>query len=276
MNDVDYLLYALIPVFVLPHAFRRPLRGRSWLFWTVLLLVSNLLLVFLPLSSGDARSLALVAALFVVTAATTVIARTVPQSYLAGTLTFVVNGIVTVAVFGNPFWLNEWNAAVSAAVHSIALSSVLTRNVSEANMHAFLVYLLGIWIATVEVNGPIALFLKTTRLMPQPPSKFSAAPPAGSEKAPEPVGGTPPGGGDASDVVGEPARGRVIGIMERGIVFVLVLTNNLSALGLVLAAKGFARFRQLDDRDFAEYVLIGTLLSIASALVVGLCMKAVL
>ncbi|MFP4432374.1 MAG: hypothetical protein ACOCW6_05740 [Spirochaetota bacterium] len=40
---------------------------------------------------------------------------------------------------------------------------------------------------------------------------------------------------------------------------------DLSALGMVLVAKGIVRFQQLDDRDFAEYVLIGTLLSIFAA-----------
>jgi len=33
------------------------------------------------------------------------------------------------------------------------------------------------------------------------------------------------------------------------------MTGNAAAIGFVLAAKAFARFKQLDDRDFAEYVL---------------------
>jgi hypothetical protein len=33
----------------------------------------------------------------------------------------------------------------------------------------------------------------------------------------------------------------------------------------VIAAKTLARFRQLDDRDFAEYYLLGTLASVAIA-----------
>ena len=51
---------------------------------------------------------------------------------------------------------------------------------------------------------------------------------------------------------GELARGRLIGI-----------------LGFVVAAKALARFRGLDDRDFAEYFLIGTLASLLHAVVVG-------
>jgi hypothetical protein len=35
---------------------------------------------------------------------------------------------------------------------------------------------------------------------------------------------------------------------------------------LVIAAKTLARFRQLDDRHFAEYYLVGTLASVTLAL----------
>lgn len=35
----------------------------------------------------------------------------------------------------------------------------------------------------------------------------------------------------------------------------------INVVALLIAAKGFARFRQMDERAFAEYVLIGTLAS---------------
>jgi len=47
-------------------------------------------------------------------------------------------------------------------------------------------------------------------------------------------------------------------------------------MGLVLAAKALTRFRALDDRDFAEYVLIGTLASILFALLVGIALRFVM
>lgn len=56
-------------------------------------------------------------------------------------------------------------------------------------------------------------------------------------------------------------RGRVIGILERVLIYYFVLNGHLSAVGFVLAAKGVTRFKELDDREFAEYFLIGTLLS---------------
>jgi hypothetical protein len=68
---------------------------------------------------------------------------------------------------------------------------------------------------------------------------------------------------------GELARGRLIGILERALVLTLVLLGQFGALGFVVAAKALARFRGLDDRDFAEYFLIGTLASLLHAVVVG-------
>lgn len=61
-------------------------------------------------------------------------------------------------------------------------------------------------------------------------------------------------------------RGRVIGILERALLYLFVLRGEFGAIGFVLAAKAFARFRALEDRPFAEYVLIGTLLSSALAI----------
>jgi hypothetical protein len=56
--------------------------------------------------------------------------------------------------------------------------------------------------------------------------------------------------------------GRVIGILERWLMYiVLVASQNYGVIAIIIAAKGFARFRELDDRAFAEYVLIGTLAS---------------
>lgn len=69
--------------------------------------------------------------------------------------------------------------------------------------------------------------------------------------------------------------GRVIGILERWLMFlVVVATNDLSALAFIIAAKGLARMKQLEDRQFAEYMLVGTLLSAVSAVVIGFWVKA--
>ncbi len=56
-------------------------------------------------------------------------------------------------------------------------------------------------------------------------------------------------------------RGRVIGFLERILIYFFVLNNHFSAIGFILAAKGITRFKKLEERTFAEYFLIGTLLS---------------
>jgi hypothetical protein len=77
-----------------------------------------------------------------------------------------------------------------------------------------------------------------------------------------------PAGGGVVDV-GEFNRGRIIGILERVLLYSFILQEQYGAIGFILAAKAFARFKALDDRSFAEYVLIGTLLSACLALATG-------
>ena len=92
-----------------------------------------------------------------------------------------------------------------------------------------------------------------------------------------PVSEAPKGGKDAISVPAvELSRGLVIGVLERTLALTLVLTSQFSALGMILAAKAIVRYQALDDRDFAEYVLIGTLTSILIALFVGLGIRALL
>lgn len=76
--------------------------------------------------------------------------------------------------------------------------------------------------------------------------------------------------------VGEYNRGRVIGLLERALLFLFVLQGQFGAIGFVLAAKAFTRFKALEDRSFAEYVLIGTLLSACLAFAVGSMVKLLL
>lgn len=74
----------------------------------------------------------------------------------------------------------------------------------------------------------------------------------------------------------ELGRGRIIGVLERALALTLILGGQFGALGLVLAAKALARFRGLEERDFAEYFLIGTLASLLVALTVGVGVRLLL
>ncbi len=70
--------------------------------------------------------------------------------------------------------------------------------------------------------------------------------------------------------------GRIIGMLERILIFLFLIENQYAAIGFILAAKGFTRFKELEDRRFAEYVLIGTFLSALSAILVTLLVKSIL
>jgi len=82
--------------------------------------------------------------------------------------------------------------------------------------------------------------------------------------------------GSAPSVPHTARVGATIGILERILVVIFVLTGTEAAIGFVVAAKTLARFRLLDDRDFAEYYLLGTLASVAVAIVTGLVGRAAL
>ena len=66
--------------------------------------------------------------------------------------------------------------------------------------------------------------------------------------------------------------GRIIGHYERLLIFLFVLADAPTAIGFLIAAKSVFRFGDLTDttrRKNAEYLIIGTLMSFAYALVVS-------
>lgn len=67
--------------------------------------------------------------------------------------------------------------------------------------------------------------------------------------------------------------GMYIGIIERILVFVFIVTNHWEAIGFLLAAKSVFRFGDLKrakDRRLTEYILVGTLLSFGLAILTGM------
>jgi hypothetical protein len=107
-----------------------------------------------------------------------------------------------------------------------------------------------VWASLLIVNIRGASFFVATLVTPRGAAATAAPPP---------------------DRVGE-----TIGVLERLLVVVFVLGGAEIAVGLVVAAKTIARFRQLDDRAFAEYYLLGTLASVSVAVVSGLAAAAAL
>lgn len=70
--------------------------------------------------------------------------------------------------------------------------------------------------------------------------------------------------------------GRLIGWLERFLVLTFVLAGDHAAIGLVLAAKGIIRYEEIKNQKVAEYVLIGTMLSLSWAVLVGIVLNGVL
>ena len=70
--------------------------------------------------------------------------------------------------------------------------------------------------------------------------------------------------------------GNIIGKLERIIIAILLLNNQFGLIGFVLTAKSIARFKQMEDKDFAEKYLIGTLTSFLIVLTTVLILKGLL
>ena len=70
--------------------------------------------------------------------------------------------------------------------------------------------------------------------------------------------------------------GNIIGKLERIIIAILLLNNQFGVIGFVLTAKSIARFKQMENRDFAEKYLIGTLTSFLIVLTTVLILKGLL
>ena len=70
--------------------------------------------------------------------------------------------------------------------------------------------------------------------------------------------------------------GNIIGKLERIIIAILLLNNQFGLIGFVLTAKSIARFKQMEDKNFAEKYLIGTLTSFLIVLTTVLILKGLL
>jgi hypothetical protein len=67
--------------------------------------------------------------------------------------------------------------------------------------------------------------------------------------------------------------GSFIGKLERVIILTLGVMGLYTSMAFVFTAKSLARFKQLEDRDFAEKYLIGTLLSFLIAILLLVLLK---
>lgn len=63
--------------------------------------------------------------------------------------------------------------------------------------------------------------------------------------------------------------GKYIGMIERIIIIILVVSKSLTGIAFLIAIKALTRFKQFEDKSFAEYYLIGSLLSLLWGIVMG-------
>jgi len=71
-------------------------------------------------------------------------------------------------------------------------------------------------------------------------------------------------------------RGRWIGNLERILTLAMVAEQSYPAIAFLMAAKGFIRSKDLENREWAEYFLLGTLASIAISLVGGVLIRQII
>lgn len=67
--------------------------------------------------------------------------------------------------------------------------------------------------------------------------------------------------------------GKWIGVFERILVLTFVITNHFEGIGFLIAAKSILRYNDIKGdamRKETEYVLIGTLMSFASSIIIGI------
>lgn len=70
--------------------------------------------------------------------------------------------------------------------------------------------------------------------------------------------------------------GLYLGWLERGLLVIAFAMGSFTAVGLIIGAKSVARFPEFKSRAFAEYFLIGTLVSVAIAAAGGWVLRTIL
>ncbi|MDF1691430.1 MAG: hypothetical protein P1U47_03590 [Zhongshania sp.] len=156
------------------------------------------------------------------------------------------------ASFGDRFELQPWVLTVSAHLQS-HLSILQWPRYTGADQIGLIVF--GLLILANEVNILLRAVFHHCHLEPKP---------AAADRV------------DGAIDNAEYNAGRVIGFLERWLMFMIIFqTGEFSALAFIIAAKGLARMKQLEDKQFAEYMLIGTFVSALAAIIVGSSLAAI-
>lgn len=159
--------------------------------------------------------------------------------------------VLILNIFFSP-QINLTFKTVSPIIQSFMKNNILLCNVlSTINPVKFNILLLGLLLASNEANILIRYVFTLIDIAPPEEKKDNLQ--INSEK--------------------ELNAGRIIGILERIIIYFFVLNAQYAAIGFILVAKSFTRFKELDKKQFAEYVLVGTLLSSILAILTAVTIK---
>jgi hypothetical protein len=187
---------------------------------------------------------------------------------------FLLDQVVHLVLVFGAWWVLLRDAALNPWF--VDRMAQATAGIAPADVHrAALIVVVG-WSLAV-VNGRAARFFVPLLLPPEaaPGTAVDPHPAVGYRLKLGPVSGRiepdRPPTVETSDNVGA-----VVGVIERLLVVLLILGHAEIGIGLVVAAKTLARFKQLDERPFAEKYLVGTLASVTVAVASALAARVVL
>lgn len=70
-----------------------------------------------------------------------------------------------------------------------------------------------------------------------------------------------------------PAIGRYIGYLERGMILYFLYSGSPASIALLATFKTIARYKKLEEQSFAEYYLLGTMLSLSAGILGSFLIK---
>lgn len=189
---------------------------------------------------------------------------------MAGAVWLLANGRVWLAKSKRlSSYSAEWEIAVNVIVVTVAGSIVAGFDLSVVSPMIVIPSSKG-RVAAAFVVLSAALFVGAggTRIVRGVLDKVHALPPVSKTD----------GVSYTHEGVDEPEynRGKIIGKLERLLMLVILGMGEFEGLGFLIAAKGLIRARDFEDRDFAEYFIIGSLMSVLVAILVSLPLRTIL
>jgi len=178
-------------------------------------------------------------------------------------------------------WISAYMASSLALVRHLRLDSQrLLASISPSQLAALCILASTLFVV---VRGGTYIVRGVLRKSSALPSRQGSNMARGSSHVRREAGASESGTSIAASVehpaqsivdVEEYNRGRLIGNLERIVLTIVIAGGSYAALAFLVAAKGVVRSGEFqNDRDFAEYFLIGSLSSVLVALSAGLALR---